>query len=241
MSDIAQDELKKISTDKFDWVSRTKYTLEILIPELPSLAKRISYNVPRKLNSAHYLANIVESGFKFKNDNNEFNNWYDSLKSEVSNTQSLIGHLESQQVSAEIQRQIITDEIFSKIVYENGNSIYPDLILYEHKYDDLDFQDRKKPIDGPSLQGKKKPRPSNVPDGCEIKTNRGTKIRVDAHGAHPGLHIGVTWDFEESEVVVNGVWIGYVRIVDHKESGRNVSVTTVKYSFGHSLFISLLE
>jgi len=97
------------------------------------------------------------------------------------------------------------------------------------------------PVEGPCLRGKKTPRPSNVPDGCEIKTNKGTRVGVDAHGAHPGLHLGITWDNSMYGVEINGVWLAYVRICDHRESGRNVKVTTVKYSFGHGLFTSLLD
>ena len=122
-------------------------------------------------------------------------------------------------------------------MFANGNSIYPDLVLCGYGYSSLPRQSRKKPIDGPSLRGT---RPSNVPDGCEIKTNRGTKIRPGVHGAHPGLHLGVTWDLEDGAVVVNGVWVGYVRVADHRESGRNVKVTTVEFSFGHDLSMSLL-
>ena len=69
-----------------------------------------------------------------------------------------------------------------------------------------------------------------MPDGCEIKTNQGRRIRVDAHGAHPGLHLGVTWKFQEGEVVINGVWVAYVRIADHRESGRNVKVESTPKS-----------
>ena len=126
----------------------------------------------------------------------------------------------------------------NRVVKLHGNSIYPDLILLNHTYDFLPTQSRGNPIEGPCLRGK---RPSNVPDGCEIKTNRGSRIRVDAHGAHPGLHLGITWDLQNGEVAINGVWAAYIRIADHRESGRNVKVTTVKYSFGHDLFVSLLK
>jgi hypothetical protein len=64
---------------------------------------------------------------------------------------------------------------------------------------------------------------------------------VDAHGAHPGFHLAVTWEFRDDTVTITGVWVAYVRIADHREAGRNVDVTTVKYSFGHGLFASVLE
>jgi len=52
--------------------------------------------------------------------------------------------------------------------------------------------------------------------------------------------LGVTWDFVDGNVAINGIGVGYIRIRDHRESGRNVDVTTVKYSFGHDLFVSVL-
>jgi hypothetical protein len=51
----------------------------------------------------------------------------------------------------------------------------------------------------------------------------------------------VTWEFRDDTVTITGVWVAYVRIADHREAGRNVDVTTVKYSFGHGLFASVLE
>ena len=239
-SSEAQQELKEISNAKFDWVTRTKLTIETLLPQLPDLAKRLSVIVPRRLNSAFHLSEIVKKGQDFIENTTQAKNWYSEVVEEVNVAQSLIGHIQSQQVSAEIQRQTILDAQIGRLMVPNGNSIYPDLILKQHNYSGLEYQSRAKFVDGPCLQGKKQPRPSNVPDGCEIKTNQGTKVRVDAHGAHPGLHVGITWNFSDNRIVVNGVWGGYIRLCDHKESGRNVSVTTVKYSFGHSLFTSLM-
>jgi hypothetical protein len=145
--------------------------------------------------------------------------------------------VESQQISALIQRQIT--ELLSDHVFSNGNSIYPDFIRHGVDYSRLPTQSRKKPVDGPNVKRTTKTgtcRPSNVPDGLELKTNRGTRLRVDAHGAHPGLHLGVTWEFEEGNFKVLGVYLSYIRISDHKMSAGNVAVTTKKASFGHSQF-----
>jgi hypothetical protein len=80
-----------------------------------------------------------------------------------------------------------------------------------------------------------------VPDGCEIKTNQGTRIKVDAHGAHPGLHLGITWGFREDEIAIYDIWIAYIRVKDYSISDGRVDVTTKKRSFGHDPFISLLR
>jgi len=141
-------------------------------------------------------------------------------------------------VSAEIQRLIISPDGLGDIVRTNGSSIYPDLLIIKHDYSKLQKQNRQSPIEGPCLRGAN---PSNIPDGCEIKTNQGNRIRVDAHGAHAGLHLGITWDMVDNQIKITGVWLGFIKSADHRESGRNVKITTVKYSFGHDLFISLLE
>ena len=75
-------------------------------------------------------------------------------------------------MSSEIQRYISSSAGLGHLVFSNGNSIYPDLILKKQSYEKLPFQNRKNPIHGPCIQGKKTCRPSNVPDGCEIKCVR---------------------------------------------------------------------
>lgn len=229
--------------DHYDWVARTEATLDRIIPELPALAKMIVKLVPARFNSANTAMQMLDERANDFDASPDSKRWFENLRQAVESSASLISHLESQQISAEIQRVIVSESAFGSIVYPNGNSIYPDLILKGHEYDKLPFQTRGKksgPIIGPCVQGKVKPRPSNVPDGCEIKTNRGNRIRVDAHAPHPGLHLGVTWDKDNrSGVQINGVWAAYVRISDHKESARNSKTTTVKYSFGHSLFVEV--
>lgn len=240
-SDTAQRELASMGPEVVDWNARTLAAIESILPRLPQLAEQLVENVPRRLSSPNKVLQLLKAGETFvrqlADTKPEVTSWYEQLLRAAVEAKDLVGHLESQQVSAEIQRFIISEQGLGDIVFSNGNSIYPDLVLKSHDYEMLSKQSRKAPIDGPCLRGK---RPSNVPDGCEIKTNRGKRIKVDAHGAHAGLHLGVTWDFEDDDVVITGVWAGYVREGDHRESGRNVNVTTVKYSFGHDLFVTLL-
>jgi hypothetical protein len=238
---VARKELQSLGPPGIDWISRVLRTIDHVSPKLPSLAQYIYDTVPTSLNNPHEALELYKAGKKYIRSNEpEAVRWSDNMEKILSSAQANTGNLESQQVSAAIQRAIVSEHGIGNLVVANGNSIYPDLIMRNYDYRGLPMQDRKKTVDGPCLQGRKIPRPSNVPDGIEIKTNQSQRIRVDAHGAHAGVHIAITWDLINSRVHIHGVWAAYVRICDHKESQRNVSVTTVKYSFGHSLFMPVL-
>ncbi|MEI6192871.1 MAG: hypothetical protein WCS42_00915 [Verrucomicrobiota bacterium] len=240
---VAQDELRKMGPSGVNWIDRTEATLDKLIPRLVPLALHLKKEIPQLLNSAaqvlllaqqaegHFLSTAGGVGKLTP----EINAWLLALRTAAETSKSLIGNIDSQHVSAEVQRQVIIS--LNDVLRPNGGSLYPDLLLKDKQYDMLPPQSRIKQIEGPCFRGTN---PSNVPDGCEIKTNQGKRIRVDAHGAHAGLHLGITWEFGERGISINGVWAAYVRIADHRESGRNVAVTTVKHSFGHDLFVSLL-
>lgn len=236
-----RSELEGISNNGINWFDRVEETIDVLVPRLTVLAENLVVDVPRKLNSSHDFIGHIETGNRKFSDVPGFLDWLEALKLSASHASEMIGQLESQQISAAVQRYISSDQGLGDIVFSNGASIYPDFILKSRGYRGLPLQSRSNPVDGPCLQGKTTARPSNVPDGLELKTNRGKRIRVDAHGAHSGLHLGVTWELNDGKVVIDGVWIGYIRICDHRESGRNVAVTTVKHSFGHECFTSLLE
>lgn len=223
-----------------DWQSRCEATLDLLLPRLINLAREIKVEVPKRMNSANELLSQIEAAIVSSGSDPSTLTMLESLKERAQIARDLIGDLESQQISAAIQNFVASASGIGDLVYANGNSIYPDFVCKSSVYSDLKLQSRQNPIDGPCLRGSKSPKPSNVPDGLELKTNKGSRIRVDAHGAHAGLHLGVTWSFGEMGVDINGVWIGFIREFDHRESRRNVRSTTIKYSFGHDHFISLL-
>jgi len=240
-SATTQEELRSLNPSDIDWVERTESTLALLLPRMPDLAQKILSEVPANLNSADELLIEIQRGETILTGaTEEQRRWFENLRKLGNRARNLIHNIESQQISAEIQRMIVSKDGIGEVVYANGNSIFPDLVRHDLDYSSLPLQSRANVIDGPCLRGAKNKRPSNVPDGCEIKTNRGNKIKVDAHGAHSGLHLGVTWELLGNKVEVTGVWIGFIRISDHRESKRNVKTTTVKYSFGHSLFVSVL-
>jgi hypothetical protein len=235
----AQQELRGFGPAGVDWVARTRATLDVLLPRLGGIANTIVEVIPRRLSAIPALMNGIRAGgdLVVRLRDAELTAWYESLRTNSELAAQIIAQFESQQVSAEIQRFLTGESGLGDVARANGNSIYPDLWLIGRDYTMLPRQRRTAPIEGPCLRGE---RPSNVPDGCELKTNRGDRVKVDAHGAHPGLHVAVTWDLRDLAVVITGVWGAYVRIADHRESGRNVAVTTVKYSFGHDLFVSLI-
>jgi hypothetical protein len=197
------------------------------------LQETLSGPIPKK------IQNIIKD--KAPSSAEEFDNWLRSCQYLSRLSAQNLDNLQSQQISAEVQRYLLSSECFGKSILGNGNSIYPDLIRSDVDYNFLPFQNRNQIIHGPCLKNKKKPKPSNVPDGCEIKTNKSKTVRVDAHGAHPGLHLAFTWEYYGNKINILDIWIAYIRISDHTISDGNVDVTTKKRSFGHSPFLSILR
>jgi hypothetical protein len=210
-----------------------------LVPRICLIAEKIKFECEKTVNSASMVREkLLDKRSVLENTHALGEEWTTGLIEASTRAADFIDHLESQQISAEVQR-IIADLLGSELS-ANGNSIYPDFYINTNDYSGLAFQSRKNPIDGPCRKGKTNPRPSNVPDGLELKTNKGNRIKVDAHGAHPGLHIGVTWSLEMNKFRVLGIYLAYVRIFDHRMSGGRVAVTTKKASFGHDLFVPVL-
>lgn len=241
----AQSELRNMGPVGVDWIARTRSTILYLAPILPQLALHLQIVVPARLNSAakaHALANQAHQHLRTEDGDAaqphpSARRWAEELIAAAETAKSLIGNVDSQHVSAEIQRSVIT--FLKGRAKANGASLYPDVVLTNGDYTMLPAQKREKgqQIDGPCARGE---HVSNVPDGLEIKTNQGHRIKVDAHAAHAGLHLGVTWGRKEEEVIITGVWAAYVRMADHSKPVRNVPTTTLKYSFGHDLFVSVL-
>ena len=242
LNEVTQHELSSYNSNSINWVDRTQATLDDFLPLASDLATYVCDSVPRRLNSAYRLEELFLKQKKYFLTVEHLSNWVQDFEEQLSINTQIVGSLESQQVSAEIQRQVYNWNGLSRRIFNNGNSIYPDFIFIDRDYSLLPFQSRTTgTIHGPCLQGKKNPKPSNVPDGIELKTNKGKRIRVDAHAPHIGLHLAFTWDFDAiGHVEINGAWLAFITESDHKEATRNSKTTTVKYSFGHDKFISLL-
>lgn len=238
----AQAELQSIGDCKYDWRERVAETCELLVPILVDVTPDMVAQCERSINSADELGSLLSNDHaRLISEKPEHTEWLEKCLSNIEMIGNLVRHLESQQISAEIQRIVSTD--LADTVHSNGNSVYPDFVRNDLDYSFLPFQSRQEPIDGPCLKGKTLPvpKPSNVPDGLELKTNKGPKIKVDAHGAHPGLHLGVTWELVDDRLNILGVYVGYIRIFDHKLSGGRVAVTTRKASFGHNHFHPIFQ
>jgi len=247
----AVTELLKLGPDGFDWNARVREAARLLIPRLVDIAPTLIQTCEAAFNKVLTLKEHLH--------NDEINSqleaalttcrpklklryarWLEECRTLAREAADTIPHIESQQISAQVQRFLLSEEGLGALIKPNGNSIYPDLLISSFDYSFLPFQSRSSPIPGPCLRNKIAPRPSNVPDGLEIKTNKGNKIKVDAHGAHPGLHLGITWEIKSSRVVILDVLLAYIRIQDYSVSDGRVDVTTKKRSFGHDLFISLI-
>jgi len=250
-SDQAQDELRNLGPANFDWNSRTRNTMETLVPRLVEIAPTLAEECVKPFNVNADIAEKIRDphwrkGLDFLMDSHpalarQLRSQLDDLEDQTTLLAGNVEYIKGPQLSGEIERFLVSHDGLGDFLLFNGNSIHPDLIFKSYDYSELPFQSRDNPIEGPSLRNKKNPRPSNVPDGCEIKTNEGTRVRVDAHGPHPGLHLAVTWDVKKGKVIVNDILMAYIRKADYTESGRSVQSTTVKYSFGHSPFISILH
>ena len=237
--DRAQDELLALGPIEMDWRPRVREACLLLVPRVCDIAEQIKLECERTVNSA----STVRQDLANKRDVLAATpglgpEWADRVADASERAANFIDHLESQQISAEVQRIIAM--LLEEDLVANGNSIYPDFYIRGRDYSFLPYQNRKNPVDGPCKKGTANPRPSNVPDGLELKTNKGDRIRVDAHGAHPGLHIGVTWSLEHGSFRVLGIYLSYIRIFDHRMSGGRVAVTTKKASFGQEQFIPVL-
>ena len=121
----------------------------------------------------------------------------------------------------------------------NGRSDYPDLYLSDLDYSDLPKHKRKDSgMFGAARKGKAE-RPVRIPDGLEVKTCA-EKIRVDCHHPHIGLHIVLVYS-QKAEFKVRDISVGYLGEADYRESNRNTTATTVKYSFSDTAFVSLFH
>jgi hypothetical protein len=250
-SQDAINELRSLGPRGYDWNPRVNEGIAILLPRLVEIAPVLVEECLKPFNSPIELRNYLQHELFDKavariadKDAQEARSYKALLeKCRELGTKSCgtVPNLESQQISAEVKRFLLSKQGLDGLIRETGGSIYPDLVLAGLDYSFLPFQKRDIPVSGPCLKNPKSPIPSNVPDGCEIKTNQGRRIKVDAHGAHPGLHIGITWDFREDRIAIYDLWIAYIRVKDYSISDGRVDVTTKKRSFRHDPFISLLR
>ncbi len=232
----ASSELRLCAPIQIDWPKRATVTANLLVPLLQRDVPRLKKYVEDILNAATRLR-LLWSDFRTRvtlpaGDIAEFNRLLtldDVLR------ESITGEIVSNVVS-----RFLLDE--NPSLLSNGRSDYPDLFLKTIDYAALPVFSRKRFTSdeyGASLKGANK-RPVRVPDGLEIKTCR-DQLRVDCHHPHAGLHLAVIFSQTNRLYSVDDIRIAFLSAADYRESNRNTTATTVKYSFNAEPFISLLE
>ncbi len=223
-----QNELARL-VPSLDWVERVRRTTDTVVPRIISSAERLLRHVELSLNSPAIVRAIwLEVRERLKDER---------LITEMDNALEQEARLLSV-ITGDTVSNLIADflcELYPDLA-QNNRSTYPDLYFSTADYSSLPKRKRGLAV-GPALRGE---RPTSVPDGIEIKSNRGTRIRVDSHHDHQGLHLALTFDYEEDRWRAHDLYLAYLAKADYKRAERNTTATTEKFSFGHAPFISVV-
>lgn len=237
--EAAKADLQNYRPDTVDWHHRAIATADALIPWLIEIVPLTKNYVEDVLNAPVVLRSM-----------------WKAIRSHVNLPKEQIEAFDRQLTLDDVLRESVTGEVVSNVVTKyllenhpesalksNGRSDYPDLYLGTLDYSALPAFRRKKKVApddeyGAAVKGKQK-RPVRVPDGLEIKTCR-DRIAVDCHHPHAGLHLVLLFTEANRMFTVNDVRMAFLRSADYRESERNTTATTVKYSFNGDCFVSLL-
>ena len=242
----ARRELQDMQPSNIQWHAQVKQTAERLVPFFCAKAKQITSDIEQRLNAPVVALQLAqEPWLDAISTSPTYKRKLETLRDSLKLAAEYTYNLKSQQVSSELASVITRLARSSDLpITENSGSLYPDFYFINYDYASLPLHKKGKKIEGPNRR--KDGKPSNIPDGFELKTNeikskKSPKVKVDAHGSHSGLHLAVSWAGNKSRAFeIVGFWIAYIRKSDYKHSNRNVESTTDKYSFGHKLFISLI-
>ena len=151
-------------------------------------------------------------------------------------------------------RESVTGEVVSNVVTKflmehhpdaalksNGRSDYPDLYLATLDYSALPHSERKTVTTedeyGAAVKRKAARSRSRRPGDQDCRH----RIAVDCHHPHAGLHLVLLFSGNGSDVHRRATCASpSYSVGDYRESERNTTATTVKYSFGGDRFVSLL-
>lgn len=236
----AKKDLHNYRPNSVDWYGRAFAVADLLIPWLVQAVPGMKNYVQDVLNAPAVLRSM-----------------WTTIRQHVDLPKEQILAFDRQLSLDDVLRESVTGEVVSNIVTRyllehhpdsalksNGRSDYPDIYSSAVDYSALPEFKRKKKITaadayGAAVKGKAK-RPVRVPDGLEIKTCR-DRIAVDCHHPHAGLHLVLLFTETKRMFTVNDVRIAFLRSSDYRESERNTTATTVKYSFNGDRFVSLLS
>jgi hypothetical protein len=219
------------------WFNRVQKGVRSFVPDLISYAPDLRNEVKLTLNSPKLIrdawrrinALLLDGGLP-QNVINEAS----FLTSELERESYLFAKITGETVSS------LISDFLCKIrpdIRENNRSTYPDLYFDWSDYDMLPKRTKSNPR-GPALKGT---RPTSVPDGVEVKSQRGKSIRVDCHHPHQGMHLVLTFDKVKHSWEVYDVYIAYLSGGDYRQAARNTTATTEKFSFGQAPFISVTD
>jgi len=211
------------------WVERVRRTADTFVPRIVASAERLLHHVESSLNSPAVVRAI-----------------WDEVRERLDDKQ-LVAEMDNALTQEARLLSVITGDTVSNLIADflceqypdlarNNRSTYPDLYFSTADYSSLPKRKRGLAI-GPALRGG---RPTSVPDGIEIKSNRGTRIRVDSHHDHQGLHMALTFDYEADSWRAHDLYLAYLAKADYRRAERNTTATTEKFSFGHAPFISVM-
>jgi hypothetical protein len=233
----AQDDLRNYRPESVKWSERALKAADALIPWLAKVAPALKNYVQDVLNAPALLRSM-----------------WAAIRLHVNLPREQIEAFDRQLTLDDVLRQSVTGEVVSNVVSKyllehhqdmelrsNGRSDYPDIFLATFDYSDLPKRKKKvtaEDVYGAAVKGNPQ-RPVRVPDGLEIKTCR-ERIAVDCHHPHAGLHLVLVFTEVARMFTVNDVRVAFLRSRDYRESARNTTATTVKYSFGGDRFVSLL-
>jgi hypothetical protein len=216
-------------TPALGWIKRVRRTAETFIPRIIASAEPLLQHVESSLNSPAVVRAIwkqVKESLKGKTLIAEMD---DALRRE----EGLFSLITGDTVS-----KLIADFLCEKYqdLAQNNRSTYPDLYFSVADYSKLPRRTRDLAV-GPALRGDK---PTSVPDGIEIKSNKGARIRVDSHHDHQGLHLALTFEKRQDKYHALDLYLAYLSKADYTRATRRTTATTDKFSFGHAPFISVI-
>ncbi len=211
--------------------------VRLFIPRLVEIAPKLMEDVPQTLNSPHLIRGTwarVKKHLEKGRLPTEIKADISMLDYELKLEACLLSVITGETVSS-----LISDFLCREFpdLRKNNRSTYPDLYFGSFDYSKLPFRKRGNAV-GPALRGDS---PTSVPDGIEIKSQRGRRIRVDCHHDHQGLHLVMTFDKKNEIWSALDVYVAYLAKSDYARATRNTTATTEKFSFSHTTFISALS
>lgn len=218
-----------------NWQERIERTINAFVPHLVEAAPALIQEVTLTLNSPQLTRETWQRLNSYLQDSDlpmEVKQDASIIEAELARESHLLTKITGTTVSI-----LITDFLCRAFpdLQSNSSSNYPDLYFSWADYSILPRRNDAGAV-GPAVRGK---HPTSVPDGIEIKSNRGKTIRVDCHNAHQGLHLAMTFNKVGDRWHVYDVYLAYLRREDYTEATRNADATTVKFSFRHAPFISV--